>query len=109
MSWNNLPDQEFDIDGTIPEPPPVYKEPDTKTQVLDLASEVENKKTYVAKEDEEKPFETRKAEGFSMAPPVDIYEPGFRSDMYEAIISYFKQKKEMRTKHEQIKAKMGWR
>ena len=108
MSWFNLPQVEEEIDGTIPEPPPVYKEPDTKTQVLDLATEVENKKTYTPKEGEEKPFEARKAEGFSMAPPVDIYEPGFRSDMYEAILDFFQRKKDMRLKHEKIKKKMGW-
>jgi len=109
MSWNSLPQKEEEIDGAIPEPPPAYKEPDTKTQVLDLASEVENKKTYTPKEGEEKPFETRKAEGFSMAPPVDIYEPGFRSDMYEAIIDYFKRKKDTRDKNNSIREKLGWK
>lgn len=108
MGWANIPQKEedyLDIDTSIPEPP-VYREPDTKTVLVDLATEAENKKTHVP---EEKVFEKRKEEGFSMAPPVEIYEPGFRSDMYDAILNYFKEKKKVRDKNQEIRKKFGWR
>lgn len=108
MIWNTQK-QEEEIDGTIPEAPPPYKEPEIKTEVLDLATEVENKKTYVPTEGDKKPFEKRKEEGFSMAPPVNIYEPGFRSDLYEAIINFWRQKKQIRQRNADLKEKMGWR
>ena len=106
MSWTNLPQIEDDIDGSIPEPP-VYKEPDTKTEIVDLATEAEKPKTYVP---EEKKFKERKESGeIKASTPVDIYEPGFRSDMYDAILNFFKEKKKMQHKHAALKEKMGWR
>lgn len=109
MSWTNLPQIEDEIDGSIPEPP-VYKEPDTKTELVDLASESEKPKVYVQKEGEVKKFQERKESGeIKASTPVDIYEPGFRSDMYDAILNFFKEKKKMQHKHAALKEKMGWR
>lgn len=92
------------ISGGIPEAPPVYKEPDTKTVLVDI--DPEEKKTYTP---DEKAFEKRKEEGFSLGPPVDIYEPGFRSEVYEALVNYFKGKREQKAHFEELKKKMGWR
>lgn len=113
--WNNLPtDAQADsnwenymevLAEPIVEPP----KPMEKTVMIDLATESEKPKFYVPEEGSPKPFEERKAEGVQMAPPVDIYEPGFRSDMYEAMLNYFKNKAETRKKHDLLKEKMGWR
>ncbi len=88
-----------------PEPPPPEAIPMEKTQLVDLASEVENKKTYL---DENAPpaWKKKKEEG-TLAPPVDVYEPGFRSDLYAAIKSYFKKQRDTREMVQRVREKTG--
>lgn len=90
----------------LPEPPkPAPEEvPMEKTVLVDLASEVENKKTYIG---EGEPAWKKKKEEGTLAPPVDVYEPGFRSDLYAAIKSYFKKQAETRKKVQAIREKTG--
>lgn len=85
-----------------PDPRPVPEAvPMERTQLVDIATQAEAPKT------DAKPFEKRKEEGFSMAPPLDVYEPGFRSDLYAAIKSYFKHQKVTRDKIQAIREKTG--
>lgn len=88
-----------------PDPVP-ESQPMQPTVLVDLATEVENKGQYI---DESKPkkFEQRKQEGFEMAPPVDIYEPGFRTDLVAAIQNYFAEQKRIRDNNERIRKITG--
>ncbi len=90
----------------IPEAPKPLPEsiPMENTVVVDLASEVENKKTHL--EDGSEQRLARKEEG-SLAPPVDVYEPGFRSDLTAAIRSYFKKQRDTRQMVQRIREKTG--
>lgn len=81
------------------EPPPMEK-----TVVVDLASEVENKKTHLEENSDARL--ARKAEG-TLAPPVDVYEPGFRSDLTAAIKSFFKKQKNTREMVQRVREKTG--
>lgn len=87
-----------------PLPPPPEAVPMEKTVLVDLATEVENKKTHL-EENSEKRL-ARKAEG-TLAPPVDVYEPGFRSDLYAAIKSYFKKQRDTREMVQRVREKTG--
>lgn len=88
---------------------PLPKEPETvpmeRTVLVDLASEVENKKTYLTDDAAER-RQARKEEG-TLAPPVDVYEPGFRSDLAAAIKSYFQKQRETRLRVQAIREKTG--
>lgn len=77
--------------------------PMEKTVLVDLAEGVENKATY-----DQAPVdrEARKAEG-RLAPPVDVYEPGFRSDLSEAIVDYFKKQRKIRENNDRIRKITG--
>ena len=86
-----------------PKPPP-ESVPMEKTVLVDLAEGVENKKTYI--EEGSAAREARKAEGIA-APSVDVYEPGFRTDLYAAIKSYFKKQADTRKKVQAIREKTG--
>ncbi len=90
----------------LPEPPPPPPEvvPMEKTVLVDLASEVENKRTYIG--DEDPAWKLKKAEG-TMAPPVDVYEPGFRSDLTAAIKDFFRKQAETRANNQRIREKTG--
>lgn len=90
-----------------PDPRPVPESvPMEKTVVVDFVGEAEKPKTYLDEGD--KPaFKKRQEEGFSMAPPVDIYEPGFRSDVYAAIKRYFLDKKATQNRIQAIREKTG--
>jgi hypothetical protein len=79
--------------------------PMEKTVLVDLAGAVENKSTYL-EEDAAAKREARKAEG-TLAPPVDIYEPGFRTDLYAAITSFFKKQHETRKMVQRVREKTG--
>lgn len=109
--WGQLPtDKEKDLDyaslsQSIPEPPKVDM---LKTELIDLAGEAEAPKTYVDQVGKKK-FEQRREEGIDPAPPVNIYEPGFRSDMYEAITNYFKKQKAVRDRNQALRERMGMR
>lgn len=114
--WSNISapdstDAEFDrLAEPLPEPPPMVHDPVTQIKAVDLASELENKKTYLAKEGEQKPFQARKENGeVQLAPPVDVYEPGFRNDLYEALISHFRKQKRIKENNQRLREKMGWR
>lgn len=117
MGWDRLStDDQKDSNWenymeVLAEPIPPPPKPDTATVLVDLATEAEKPKTYVAEpeEGEKKVFEKRKEEGFSMAPPVDVYEPGFRSDLYDAIVEYWKNKAAQRQKLADLKQKIGMR
>lgn len=89
-----------------PAPPPPESVPMEKTVLVDLASEVENKKTYLDEDGAAAKRLARKEEG-TLAPPVDVYEPGFRSDLYAAIKSYFKKQAETRKRVQAIREKTG--
>ena len=78
--------------------------PMEKTVLVDLASEVENKKTYLEEGSDAR--EARKAEGL-LAPPLDVYEPGFRSDLVEAITAYWKDKRRVRENNARIRSITG--
>lgn len=97
-------------DWAAPLPPDPRPTPESvpmeKTEIIDLATEAEKPKNYL-NEGEQKPFEKLKEEGFSMAPPLDVYEPGFRTDLYKAIKGYFKDKKATREKLQAIREKTG--
>ena len=87
-----------------PEPPPPPESvPMEKTVLVDLASEVENKRSVLNAEADAR--EKRKAEG--MDAPVDVYEPGFRSDLRDAILDYFRRQKAVRERNQMIREKTG--
>jgi hypothetical protein len=92
--------------GEAPKPPPEAV-PMEKTVLIDIAGESENPKNYL-NEGQEKAFEKRKKEGFEMNAPVDVYEPGFRSDLVSAIKNYWRFKRETRERHDAIRAKTGF-
>jgi hypothetical protein len=107
-------DRDFDkyleeLSAPLPEEPPAPPPPESipmeKTELMDLASEAENKKTYLD-EGGEPSWKKKKEEG-TLAPPVDIYEPGFRTDLYAAIKGYFKKQKETRDRVQKIREKTG--
>lgn len=112
--WNYLPtdaqaDSNFDnymekLAEPLPEPP----KPDIATELVDIAAGVENQETYIPKE--RKPFQERKEAGVTaVSEPVNIYEPGFRSDMYEAMVNYFKEKKKERIRLDKLRERIGLR
>lgn len=113
MSGWNLPTDELkDVDYTnyeekLFEPLPEAPKPVVETKLVDLASEIEKPKTYVPDETEEKPKDANKKLG--LAPPVNIYEPGFRTDMYAALVNYFKAKRATKERNAELRAKMGMR
>lgn len=88
-----------------PQAPPPEAVPMERTVLVDLAGEVENKKTYLENDAAEKRL-ARKEEG-ALAPSVDVYEPGFRSDLYAAIKSYFKKQAETRKMVQRVREKTG--
>ena len=96
------------LSSDMPEPPsyaPPESTPMEKTVLVDLASEVEAKKTYI--NDREPEFKKRQREGFSMAPPVDVYEPGFRTDLAAAIKHFFKKQRDVRENNDRIRKITG--
>lgn len=87
-----------------PQPPPPESVPMEKTVVVDLASAVENKETHLEESSDRRL--ARKAEG-TLAPPVDVYEPGFRSDLTAAIKDFFRKQRETRDRVQKIREKTG--
>ena len=77
--------------------------PMEKTVLVDLASAVEVKTTYDQAPDQRA---ERIKEGL-VAPPVDVYEPSFRSDLSEAIIKFFKHKRAIRENNDRIRKITG--
>lgn len=114
MSWfketntDNFDSELEKLSADLPEPPPAPK-PDIETKLVDLATEVEDKKQYLPQEGEKKPFEKRKEAGVRVSEPVNVYEPGFRTDLYEGIMRYFKEKRREKDRLEKLRAKIGLR
>lgn len=113
-SWSNLPtddykDANFDnylekLAEPLKEPP----KPDIKTELVDVAAGVESGETYIPKE--RKPFKEKKEAGItSVSEPVNIYEPGFRSDMYAAMVKYFREKKKEKENVQKLRERIGLR
>lgn len=115
MSWQNLPTddlKEASFDNYMDKlaaPLPEAPRPMEETKLIDLAAEGAAPKTYLPDEHAPKPFSKKKEDGFSMAPPVDVYEPGFRTDLKDAILTYFKRQRAIKEKNAQIRAKIGLR
>lgn len=84
--------------------PPPEAVPMERTVLVDLAGGVENRKTYL--EEDSSAREARKAE-MNAAPPLDIHEPGFRSDLTAAIRSYFKMQRDTRAMVQRAREKTG--
>ena len=87
-----------------PKPDPV-EVPMEKTVLVDYATEVENKKNYL-NEGQEPAFKKQREEG-TVAPPVDVYEPGFRTDLVAAIKRYWREKRETADKVQKLQKKLG--
>lgn len=87
-----------------PKPDPV-EVPMEKTVLVDYATEVENRKNYL-EEGHEPGWKKKKEEG-TVSPPVDVYEPGFRSDLVAAIKRYWADQRKTREKVQKIREKTG--
>lgn len=105
-TWNLPTDDYKGVDHTnfeeklfepLPEPP----KPIIETKLMDV--DPEEKKTYI------EPTPHREREKKTMNEPVNIYETGFREDTFNALIDYFKKKREMQKKHEFLRQKLGWK
>lgn len=88
-------------------PPPPAPVPDTKTELIDLAGAVENRQKYIPDEPSSKEARLEKVKEKGFSPPVDVYEPGFRTDLYEAIKNFWREKKKTRDKLDKIREKTG--
>ncbi len=86
-----------------PRPDPVSV-PMEKTVLVDFASEAEAPRTHLEADSEARL--ARKESGIA-APPVDVYEPGFRTDLYSAIKDFFRKQKETRERVQAIREKTG--
>jgi len=75
-----------------------------KTVLVDYAGEAEKPQTYI--EPDNSARLERKNSG-TVAPPLDVYEPGFRTELYEAIRDYWKGKREMRDKLQALRERTG--
>lgn len=109
--WTNLPtdeqkqwDHEHMPIDPLPEPP----KPMVETKLVDIDAESEKPKTYLD-QGERKNFEEKREKSDKMNTPVDIYEPGFRTELYEGLIKYFKDKRKRMDQIERIRQKIGLR
>lgn len=93
-----LPDAPEPQMAPLPESVPMEK-----TVLVDLAGEVEGKKSVLNAEADAR--SARKAEG--MDAPVDVYEPGFRTDLRDAILSYWRDQRKIRENNQKIREKTG--
>lgn len=87
-----------------PKPPP-ESVPMEQTKLVDLASEVENKRTYIGDGD---PTWKAKKEESNVAPRFEVYEPGFRTDLYAAIVNFWKTQAKTRANNQSIREKTGF-
>mgnify|MGYP006967775710 FL=1 len=87
-----------------PKPDPV-EVPMEKTVLVDYATEVENRKNYL-EEGQEPAFKKKREEG-TVAPPLDVYEPGFRTDLVSAIKRYWREKRETQQRVQALQKKLG--
>jgi hypothetical protein len=105
MNTWNLPEPEAKEDPSLFEELPMAPEvkPIIETKLMDIATESEAPKKYidgVAHKDRPKQ---------SMNEPVNVYEPGFRSDMFDAMVDYFKKRREVKHRNEELRKKLGLR
>jgi len=77
--------------------------PMEKTVLVDLASAVDNKRTHEGTSAER---EARRQEGL-VAPPLDVYEPSFRTDLTAAIKSFWKEQRKIRDNNDRIRKITG--
>lgn len=90
-----------------PAPAAPVEVPMEKTVLVDIAEKVENPTTYID-EGEVPKFQQRKNEGITtLAPPVDVYEPGFREDVVAGLKEYFAKQKRIRDNNERIRRITG--
>ena len=87
-----------------PKPDPV-EVPMEKTVLVDYATELENRKNYL-EEGQEPAFKKKREEG-TVAPPLDVYEPGFRTDLVSAIKRYWREKRETQQRVQALQKKLG--
>jgi len=90
------------IDNEPVLPPPPKFEP-IETKLVDLAGEAEAPKKYT-----EKAYEKPKS-ALATSEPLNVYEPGFRSDLYAGITKYFREKRDERRRLDDIRKKLGLR
>ena len=135
MGWENLPEDEPEIvvDELPPAPKLVVNEvapapkssmksntirneissaskPILETKLVDIAGESEKPKNYLNEGAEKPAFKERKSRGEKfMNTPVDIYEPGFRSDVYEGLVEFFKKRRAEKDKLDRLREKIGLR
>jgi len=87
---------------------PAYAPPESipmeRTVLVDIAEAEENRKSYI--EEDSSAREARKAQG-TLAPPVDVYEPGFRTDLTAAIRRYFSEQAKIRKNNDRIRRITG--
>lgn len=112
MHGNDFDDEYLErLSAPLPEAPKCTQ--DLPTVLVDVATEVENKKQYIPRDGEEKPFEAakKKAGGgpTNVSEPVNVYEPGFRTDLYAAIVQYWKKEKRIRERNDELRKKLGLR
>ena len=110
-SWSNLPTDIYKDTNAdnylekLAEPLPEPPKPDIETKLVDIATEVEKPKAYI---NPEKKYEKPK-ELSPVSEPVNIYEPGFRTDMYAAMVKYFREKKREKENVQKLREKLGLR
>lgn len=90
------------VDAPVYAPEPTHTPMENIVQV-ELGDAVENKTTY----DQAPVDRTARIKEGLVAPPVDIYEPSFRSDISEAIINFFKHKRSIRENNDRIRKITG--
>lgn len=109
--WQNLPtddQKEWDHEHMPVDPMPEPPKPIIETKLVDLASEAESPKTYLA-QGERKNFEEKRDKSDKMNTPVDVYEPGFRTDLYEGLIKFFRDKRKRTDQLDRLRQKIGLR
>lgn len=90
------------VEAPVYQPEPTHV-PMEKIVQVELGDAVENRTTYDQVPDLRK---ERIKEGL-VAPPVDVYEPSFRSDLSEAIINFFKHKRSVKENNDRIRRVTG--
>lgn len=108
MGWENIPEDEASeivVDELPPAPKPILE-----TKLVDIAGESEKPKNYLNEGAEKPAFKERQESGEKfMNTPVDIYEPGFRQDVYEGLVDFFKKRKAEKDKLDRLRDKIGLR
>jgi hypothetical protein len=105
--WGYMP--ENDSEPVVDELPPAPK-PILETKLVDIAGESEAPKNYLNEGAEKPAFKAKQDSGEKfMNTPVDVYEPGFRSDVYEGLVEFFKKRRAEKDRLDRLREKMGLR